>query len=124
MAGGGRHTRGRGGVGVPGRSPSERRPTGPDVEDPCDISFETILNSVVPLALQGVSRGERLNLTADSKKSPPRLEAIHNGVLVGVISHPRTLDVIGCIGQGNKYVAVVLERQANLCKVKVERQLK
>jgi hypothetical protein len=78
----------------------------------------------VPLSLQSVSRGNRLNLTVDSKKSPPRLEVKHNGVLVGVISHPKTLEVIGCIGQGNEYVAVVLERQANLCKVKVERQAK
>ena len=121
MAGGGRHTRGRGG-GAPG--PGEGRPGGPGVEDPCNISFETILNSIVPLALQGISRGNTLKLAVDDKKSPPRLEATHNGVFVGVISHPRTLEVIGCIGQGNEYVAVVLERQANLCKVKVERQAK
>jgi len=123
MAGGGRHTRGRG-EGTPGPGPRERRPIDPDVEDPCDISFETILNSIVPLSLQSVSRGNKLKLTVDGKKSPPRLEASHNGVFVGVISHPRTLEVIGCIGQGNEYAAVVLERQGYLCKVKVERLAK
>lgn len=124
MAGGGKHTRGRGGGGGMPRSPLGERPNGPDVIDSCDISFETILNSVVPLALQSVSRGDRLNLTVNNKKSPPSLEATYNGQLVGVISHPRTLDIIGCIGQGNKYIAVVLERQGTLCKVKVERQAK
>jgi len=125
MAGGGKHTGGRGG------GSSSPRPgiggaggIGPGVEDPCDISFETILNSVVPLALQSVSRGDTLKVNADTKKSQPRLEVTHNGVLVGVISHPKTLEVIGCIGQGNEYKAVVLERQASLCRVKVERQSK
>ena len=121
MAGGGKHTRGRG-EGTPRPDPGGRGPTGPDGADPCDLFFETILNSVVPLALQSVSRGNKLKLSVDAKKSPPRLEATHNGVFVGVISHPKTLDVIGCIGQGNEYIAIVLERQGTLCKVKVERQ--
>jgi hypothetical protein len=123
MAGGGKHTRGRGGGdGSPRPGPGGPGGSDPGVEDPCDISFETVLNSVVPLSLQSVSRGNKLKLTVDGKKSPPRLEVTHNGALVGVISHPKTLEVIGCIGEGNEYIAVVLERQANLCKVKVERQ--
>lgn len=117
---GGRHTRGR----STGLGPGEHRPTNPDVGDPCDISFETVLNSVVPLALQSVSRGNKLKLIVDNNKPPPRLTATHDGVIVGVISHPKTLEVIGCIGQGNEYAAVVLERHEYLCKVKVERQSK
>jgi len=122
MAGGGKHTRGRG-IG-PRPISNEGNPAGTNINDPCDITFETVLNSVAPSALQNVSRGNRLELVADSKQSPPRLEAIHNGVFVGVISHPLTLNLIGCIEQGNEYGAIVVERQANLCKVKVERQTK
>lgn len=125
MAGGG-HTRGRGGggSGFPNPGSGGLGQADSDAEDPCNISFETILNSVVPLALQSVVRGDKLALTVDNKKSPPRLVVTHNGVLVGVISHPKTLEVISCIGGGNAYIAVVLERQANLCKVKIERQAK
>jgi hypothetical protein len=61
-------------------------------------------------------------VTVDDSKSRPRLQVTYNGRLVGVISNPKTLEVIGCIGQGNKYVAIVLDRQGTMCKVKVERQ--
>lgn len=76
------------------------------------------------MAVQSVSRGNRLPVVIDNSKSRPRLQVTHNGRLVGVISHPNTLEVIRCIGEGNEYVAVVLERQSTLCKVKVERQAK
>jgi len=123
MAGGGKHTR-RGGGGGSAPRPGPGGPGAPDTEDPCDIAFETILNSVDPMAVQDVARGNRLPVTVDNTKTRPRLQVTHNGRLVGVISHPKTLEIIRCIGEGNEYVAVVLERQATLCKVKVERQTK
>lgn len=123
MAGGGKHTW-RSGNGSQKRDPRGPGDGGPGNENPCDITLETILNSVVPLALRSVSRGNRLNLSVDNTKSPPRLTATHNGVLVGVISHPKTIDIIACIGADNEYIAVVLDRQASMCRVKVERVAK
>jgi hypothetical protein len=125
MAGGGKHTwRSTGappkptGVGRPGTG----GPGSGDDDDPCDIHFETALNSVDETEVKKVARGTRLKVELVEENKLPRLLATLDGARVGVISHPKTLELIGCIKQGNEYVAVVMERQGNLCRVRVERQ--
>jgi hypothetical protein len=121
MAGGGKHTwRSGGGAKAPEPAGVGRPESGG--EDPCDIQFETTLNSVNSSAIQDLSRGNRLNLSVVNENNIERLAATFNGVRVGVISHPKTLEVIGCMGSGNEYVAVVVDRQEALCRVRVERQ--
>ena len=124
MAGGGKHTwrssgappkpTGGGGHGTGGNDPGG--------DDPCDIHFETALNSVDETAVKKVARGTRLKVEIVEENQSPRLIVTLDGVRIGVISHPKTIEVIGCIQQGNEYVAVVRERQGSLCRVRVERQ--
>ena len=125
MAGGGKHTwRSTGappkptGVGGPG---SGGPGSGGD-DDPCDIHFETALNSVDETEVKKVARGTSLKVEVLEENNLSRLLATLNGTRIGVISHPKTIEVIGCIQQGNEYVAVVMERQGNVCRVRVERQ--
>jgi len=125
MAGGGKHTwRSTGappkptGVGGP-RSGDPG--TGGD-DDPCDIHFETALNSVDEIAVKNVTRGMSLQIELVEENKIPRLRAALNGIPIGVISHPNAIAIIGCIKRGNNYVAVVTERQGNLCRIRVERQ--
>ncbi len=125
MAGGGKHTwRSTGAppkpTGVSG--PGSGGPGSGGGDDPCDIHFETALNSVDETAVKKVTRGTRLKVELVEENESPRLQAILEGVRIGVISHPKTIEVIGCIKAGNEYVAVVMERQGNLCRVCVERQ--
>ena len=120
MAGGGKHTwRSTG-------APEKPAGGGSGVQsgdgDPCDIHFETALNSVDQAAIQKVSRGNTLNLDVVTENNIPRLQASLHGVRLGVISHPKTLEVIRCIQAENRYVAIVVERQGNVCRVRVERQ--
>lgn len=119
MAGGGKHT---------WRSSSEpQKPMGvgrPESggDDPCDIQFETTLNSVDQTAIQKVCRGTTLTVAVAEENNIARLQATLEGVRVGVIAHPKTLEIIACIRAGNQYVAAVMDRQGNLCRVRVERQ--
>lgn len=119
MAGGGKHTwRSSGAPQIPtGGGNTE---SGGD--DPCDICFETTLNSIDPTAIRKVSRGNKLTVVIVEENNVLRLQATLDGVRLGVISHPKTLEVIGCIRAGNQYVAFVVERQGDLCRVRVERQ--
>ena len=125
MAGGGKHTwrstgvppkgepTGGGGLGAGG--------AGTGGGDACDIRFETILNSVDLPAVQGVSRGNKLDVEIVNENGVERLVTKLNGIFIGVISHPKTLDLIACIGAGNQYVAFVVEKQGNLCRIRIER---
>jgi len=119
MGGGGINTWPPGGG---GQEPPDVRPDEPG-DDPCDIRFETTLNSIDRAILQKVNRGNALSVDFVDENNIPRLQVSLNGVLVGIISHPRTLDVIGCIKAGNRYTAIVVEKQGNLCRVRLERQL-
>jgi len=126
MAGGGKHTWRSTGV------PPKRESTaggelgvggaGTGGGDACDIHFETILNSVDLPAVQGVSRGSKLDVEIVNENGVERLVTKLNGIFIGVISHPKTLDIIACIGAGNQYVAFVVEKQGNLCRVRIERR--
>jgi len=126
MAGGGKHTWRSGGAPPKPTGPGTGGPGsgGPDSggEDPCDIRFETALNSVDETAVKKVATGARLKVEVVEENKLPRLIATLEGTRIGVISHPKTIEVIGCIKQGNEYVAVVVERQGSLCRVRVERQ--
>ena len=118
MAGGGKHTWRS--TGAPQEPTGVGRPeSGGD--DPCAIHFETTLSSVDPAAIQKIIRGNRLTVAVVEENNNPRLQVTMDGVRLGVISHPKTLEVISCIREGNQYVAVVMERQGNLCRVRVER---
>ena len=123
MAGGGKHTWQSGsGTGSQAGDVGGGRPeTGG--EDPCDISFETTLNSVNAVAIESVSRGSRLKLTPVAENGSERLVAKLGEVTIGVISHPKTLDLIACIRSNNSYVATVSDRTGSLCRVRVQRQL-
>ncbi len=121
MAGGGKHTWRS--TGVPEKPPGGGGSDGDESGgDPCDIHFETTLNSVDESAIQKVTRGDRLSLSISEENNIPRLQASLDGVRLGIISHPKTLEVIRCIQAENRYVAVVVERQGNVCRVRVERQ--
>jgi hypothetical protein len=120
MAGGGKHTWRS--SGTPPKPTGVGRPESGGEDDPCDIHFETALNSVDEMAVKKVARGTALKVELVEENQVPRLQATLDGVRIGVISHPKTIEVIGCIKQGNEYVAVVMERQGNLCRVRVERQ--
>lgn len=118
MAGGGKHTwRSHGESARPIVSGSG----GTHEEDLCDIRFETTLNSVDTQALQSVIRGARLNVELKQEAGSDRLCALASETQVGVILHPKSLDVIACMRQGNTYVAVVTDRTGNVCRVRIER---
>lgn len=120
MAGGGKHTWRS--IGAPQKPTGVGRPeSGGD--DPCDIHFETTLNSVDETAIKNVTRGDKLSIAIVEENNIPRLQASLDRIRIGVISHPKTLEIIGCIKAGNQYVAVVMERQGNHCRVRVERQM-
>jgi hypothetical protein len=121
MAGGGKHTW-RSSSNSPKRESTDGAGSNSGGDDACDIRFETTLNSIDLIAIQTISRGSTLNVVLVNENSVERLAATLNGVRVGVISHPRTLDIIGCIREGNQYIAVVVEREGNLCRVRIERQ--
>jgi hypothetical protein len=121
MAGGGKHTW-RSSQNTPKPATPTSGGTGSGGSDSCDIRFETILNSIDPLAIQNLSRGNKLTISVLNENKVPKLIATLDGRQMGVISHPNTLEVIHCIQMGNNYVAVVLDRQGNLCRVRVERQ--
>lgn len=119
MAGGGKHTWRSGSA---PRIPVELGRPESGGNDPCDINFQTTLNSVDSAVIQDVSRGNKLPLSVENENEVPRLVAFHHGSRVGVIAHPKTLEVINCIAAGNSYAATVVERQGNICRVHVERQ--
>lgn len=123
MAGGGKHTWRSSGAPHKGESADAGRSgSSGTADDACDIRFETVLNSVDLTAIQNVNRGTILEVEIVTENSIDRLVTILNGDRVGVISHPKTLELIGCIHAGNQYVAVVVGKQGNLCRVRIERR--
>lgn len=94
---------------------------GPPNYDACDIRLETTLNSIDPTAIQKINRGDRLTIREVMENAVSRIVAELNGQRLGVISHPKTLEMIACIRSGNQYEAVVVERQGGLCRICVER---
>ena len=122
MAGGGKHTWRSTGTDAPPKTTGVGGPRSGDDDDSCDIHFETTLNSVDETAVKKVARGTRLTVDLVEENQLPRLQATLDGARIGVISHPKTIEVIGCIKAGNQYFAVVMERQGNLCRVRVERR--
>jgi hypothetical protein len=111
---------------VPPNSPVPRTRgngrTGSPDDDPCDFSFETVLNAVDHTAIQKLNRGTRLKVDFFSENDLPRLQATLDGIRIGVIAHPRALEVIKCIQAGNQYVAIIVEKQG-YCRVRLEREV-
>ncbi len=89
-------------------------------EDECDITVVTVLNRVDSEALKAAPYGAPLDVQIIDENDKPRLVVRNGGNRVGDINDANALKVVGCIRQGRQYVAIIIDRRENYCKVRIQ----
>lgn len=90
--------------------------------DPCDITFETVLNSPNVPELQNVTVNEVLEVGLVTENSQQKVIVTKSGTQLGVIVHPLVMDLITCINSRHEYVAKVIALQGIRCQVIISRK--
>lgn len=90
-----------------------------DEVDCVSIFFTTYLNSPDPVVLSTLEAKDVLDLRRpDSER--PRIEAVTaNGKIAGSVTGGKHAELIACMGQGLKYIALVLSVSGGRCEVEV-----
>lgn len=93
---------------------------GTPTKDDCDIRVVTVLNRVDSEVLSAVVYGASLAVDVIDENGTPRLITSDKGKRVGDINDANALQIAGCIAAGNRYVACVIEKRENYCKVRIQ----
>jgi hypothetical protein len=93
-------------------------------KDPCDIAFETELESLQKPVLQTVTVGQRLAVgivTSGSYEAVVCTVGKSKAVLGTLAGFPGLAALIACIKQGNNYSATITKLDRGRCRVAVKR---
>jgi len=93
-------------------------PVQPDPVDCDDLVFSTTLNSPKVSVISKLKAKDVLRLTLAGPRGPV-VAVTSEGETAGSITEPRLVDLIRCMSEGHKYIALVLSIDAGACRVQV-----
>lgn len=100
-----------------GISPAAGGASGSVGEEKCRFVHTTLLNSPNASVLQTLSIGDQLDITNNGISI---VAITRTGQTAGSITYKHLVDLVECIGDGWKYVAIVLEINGGSCKIQIK----